>query len=269
MIASLLEKLPLGGVFLASMLLVLLAATIGSWFGDRELKRSDGEIKVQSAAAVGAALGLLAFMLAITFSITNSRFDERRHLLLQEANAIGTAYLRTDILKVEEKRLAQCLLIDYVANRLQFFDAIDADNAQTFSLLRRQSEDMQDALWKIGISAAERNPSPPSALFLSALNELIDVHQARISVGVQYRMPGAFWTTLYSLVGITMLLAGYDERVSGARRSYIVTLPIAAAFSLVLTLVVMLDRPQSLRSVNPLPLYDIQSSLARSSITCE
>jgi hypothetical protein len=262
--ASLLDKLPLGGVFLGSMLLVLLASRIGGWFGGREFNRDDGQSKVQSAAAVAAALGLLAFMLAITFSITNSRFDERRHLVLKEANAIGTAYLRTDILNVAEKRRAQCLLTDYVANRLTF---LSADNAQRFSLLRRQSEDMQDALWKIGISATERNPNPANALFLSALNELIDVHQERITIGVQYRMPRVFWATLYSLVCITMLLAGYDERVSGARRSYIISLPIAAAFSLVLTLVVVLDRPQYW--VNPLPFYDIQSTLARYPITCE
>ena len=76
MFASLLDKLPLGVVFLGSMLLVLLASRIGGWFGGREFNRCDGQSKVQSAAAVAAALGLLAFMLAITFSITNSRFDD-------------------------------------------------------------------------------------------------------------------------------------------------------------------------------------------------
>lgn len=93
-----LDALPLWGLFLAILLLVLLSVEGGYRLGKYRRSRSEEEKEAPVGAMVGATLGLLAFLLAFTFGLAATRFDTRRQVLLDEANAIGTTYLRAGML---------------------------------------------------------------------------------------------------------------------------------------------------------------------------
>src|SRR4029450_7972437 len=93
-----LAALPLWGLFLAILILVLLSVEGGYRLGKYRRSRSEEEKEAPVGAMAGATLGLLAFILAFTFGLAAARFDTRRQLLLDEANAIGTAYLRAGML---------------------------------------------------------------------------------------------------------------------------------------------------------------------------
>ena len=96
--STVLDVLPLWGVFLAVLVLVLAAIEGGYRLGNYRHRQSGGEKEAPVGAMVGATLGLLAFMLAFTFGMAAERFDTRKQLVLDEANAIGTTYLRTAML---------------------------------------------------------------------------------------------------------------------------------------------------------------------------
>jgi|RhiMetdeSRZDD1v2_1073273.scaffolds.fasta_scaffold21094_2 hypothetical protein len=113
-----LDALPLWGLFLAILLLILLSVEGGYRLGKYRRSRSEEEKEAPVGAMVGVTLGLLAFMLAFTFGLADARFDTRRQVLLDEANAIGTTYLRAGMLpdRCEDIRT---LLRDYVDVRLE------------------------------------------------------------------------------------------------------------------------------------------------------
>src|SRR5512135_1488179 len=93
-----LDYLPLWGVFAATVVVVLVAVEVGFLLGSRRRRRSEEALKAPVGELVAAMLGLLALLLAFTFSLAASRFDTRRSLVLDEANAIGTTWLRAGLL---------------------------------------------------------------------------------------------------------------------------------------------------------------------------
>ena len=97
-IGQLLDKIPLWATFIITVFIIILSLKIGILLGDRKRKKSEGEKEGPVGSVVGAMLGLLAFIMAFTFGMTAERFQARRALLLDEVNAISTAYLRTDML---------------------------------------------------------------------------------------------------------------------------------------------------------------------------
>ena len=95
---GILDALPLFGLFIFILLVVLLSVECGYRLGKYRRSRSEQEKEAPVGTMVGATLGLLAFILAFTFGLAAARFDARRQVLLDEANAIGTTYLRAGIL---------------------------------------------------------------------------------------------------------------------------------------------------------------------------
>ena len=117
---TLIHDISLWVVFIGTVLIIVVLAETGGWLGRRAFLVNGGADKVYTGPAVGATLGLLAFMLAFSFGSATSRYEERRNLVLTEANAIGTANLRTDLLSPPYADAARCLFFGYVTDRLQF-----------------------------------------------------------------------------------------------------------------------------------------------------
>jgi hypothetical protein len=111
-------------------------------------------------AIIAAILGLLAFLLAFTFGMAASRFDTRRELVLDEANAIGTTYLRAALLPEPHRTEIRSLLRDYVDLRLQA-----AQPEMTVPALAG-SEELQGRLWAQAVIVGEKNPTPITGLFI-------------------------------------------------------------------------------------------------------
>ena len=227
-ITELLDELPIWGIFLFSLIVTFLSIEIGSYLGKWRLGRlTDGE-KVHTGPIITAGLSLLAFMLAIVYSAVDSRFVELKHVVLDEANAIGTAFLRADLLPNADRTEVRQLLQDYVNLRVEA--GHNGDKKQIEQVINR-SEELQSDLWSKAVAIADQQPTPISALFLQSLNELIDMHEKRITVAIHHRLPVDIWTMLYGLAILALAMGGYDFGLSGSRRLIVVTVSAAVAFS--------------------------------------
>src|SRR4051794_1044195 len=209
-----LDILPLWAAFLvtlASMLLFTeLGYRLGGWRGSRANKENESPV----GSIVGAQLGLLAFLLAITFSLAITRFEERRQVLLNESNAIGTAYLRADMLTEPDRSEVRRLLTDYVDVR------INAVVTGAVAPAIKRSEQIHLELWPRAAAAAKADPhSVPAGLFIEALNAVIDQHATRLQAGVQNRIPGTVWFVLLSVAAMSFLIIGYHSGLTASARS--------------------------------------------------
>ena len=186
-------SLPLWGVFLVTVAIILLAIEGGFRLGTYRRRRSEGEDKPPVGEMVAATLALLAFILAFTFGLAGSWFDGRRRLVVDEANAIGTTYLRAGMLPEPHRSDVRDLLREYVDVRLE------AVQPGKLGESVRRSEGLHARLWAEATAVAEKQPSSVVVgLFIWSLNEVIDLHAKRIALGPRTRLPGTIWATLYS-----------------------------------------------------------------------
>jgi hypothetical protein len=230
------DRMPFWGLFLLIAFVSMLAVETGYRFGRWRFARKKDEKESPVAAMVASVLGLLAFMLAFTFGLAASRFDERRHAVVEEANAIGTTYLRARLLPEPQRSTTEKLLREYTETRTHGF------NYGNMSEIMARSDELHQRLWNQAAEAAEKDPhSIMTGLYLQTLNETIDMHAKRLFVGLYSRVPATIWLTLWSLTLIGMFSVGYLTGLSGTRRSP--EMPILSlAFAVVLLLVVDLDR---------------------------
>src|SRR5271165_5160231 len=122
-----LDAVPLWGLFGATVVIVLLSIEGGYWLGWYRRRRSEEEKEGPVGAIVAATLGLLAFVLAFTFGLAASRFDARRQIVVEDANAIGTTYLRAGLLPNGRGVKIRKLLREYVDARLEAAETGDVE----------------------------------------------------------------------------------------------------------------------------------------------
>jgi len=249
------DALPLWALFIVILLVVLLSVECGYRLGRYRRGRQEQEKEAPVGTMVGATLGLLAFILAFTFGLAAARFDTRRQVLLDEANAIGTTYLRAGMLPERGEKM-RALLRDYVGVRL---DAVRSGNVAEAI---RRSENIQQQIWAEADAVAEKNPnSIVVGIFVQSLNEMIDLHAKRVQAGVRSRIPSAIWLGLFAVAVLSLATMGYLEGLSGTRRSLAV-IAVAIAFSVVIELIADLDRPQEgVLRVSQQALLDVQGSM--------
>jgi hypothetical protein len=198
---------------------------------------------------------LLAFLLAFTFGLAASRFDTRRTLVLDEANAIGTTYLRAALLPEPHRTEIRTLLRDYVDLRLEAVQPGMTVPAQA------RSEEVQGRLWKQAVIVAEKKPTPITGLFIQSLNEVIDLHAKRVTLGMRNRIPITIWGALYFTAMLAMTGLGYFAGLTSTTRS-LAALALVVTFSGILWLIADLDRPQEgLLRVSQQALIDLRKSL--------
>jgi len=261
-ITEVLDQLPIWVIFIFSLVLTFQSIEFGFHRGKRRLGRLTGEQKIRAGPIVNASLSLLAFMIAIVFGAVYSRFNELKHVVLDEANAIGTTFLRADLLPKADRAEVQQQLQDYVNLRI---DPVQGGAKEKIEKVIDRSEELQSELWSRAITIAGQQPTPISALFVQSLNELIDMHEKRITIGLHYRLPGTIWIFLYGLAVIAMAMGGCENGLSGSRPLIVITLSAAAAFSMMLVLVIALDRPhQHLSLTTHAVMVDVQENIRRS-----
>jgi hypothetical protein len=206
----------------------------GKW---RHTHMPDEQVQ-QVGAIVASILGLLALVLGFTFSFAASRFEDRRQAALEEANAIGTTFLRTRFLAPELRHKSVAALKEYVGVRLQGVKSGDP----TAAIAR--SEELQEVLWSQAAVAGEQHPeSTMVALYVDALNNLIDIHSARVQAGTRSRIPAIIWLGLLVMSFLSMAAVGYQSGLSDSRRSPI-KMVMVLTFTIVLSLIADLDRSQ-------------------------
>ncbi len=249
-----LDVLPLWALLVATLVGILLAVEGGYRLGRLRGARSKHEKEAPVGGMVAAELGLLAFLLAFTFGMAASRYEARRHVLLDETNAIGTAYLRAGLLPESHRAEVRRLLREYVDVRLA------AVQEGSFEAGIRRSNELQGRLWSEAVAAAEKDPrSVSSGLFLQALNEVIDLHAKRLMLAVRNRIPPPVWAVLLAVAVLSFGAMGYHEGLTGTGRSPAV-LAIALTFAAVIWLIADLDRPQlGLLRVSQQPMIELRN----------
>lgn len=238
MFFQLFQHTPLWLMFLITCLVLFLAFEGGVFLGKRHRLVSGEEDRSPIGTIVAATLGLLAFILAFTFGIAATKFEDRRTLVVDEANAIGTTFLRAGYLPEASRNEIRNLLKEYVLVRLE---AITPGHLEEGI---KRSEDLQDRLWQQAVVVAEKSPdSVVVGLFIESLNELIDLHAKRVNVGLRIRIPVVIWLALYFVTILAIGCVGYQIGLIHAR--YLgITLLLILTFSSVIVLIVDLDRPQ-------------------------
>jgi Protein of unknown function (DUF4239) len=252
--SGLLDPLPLWTILPLTVAIALLAIEAGYRFALNRQQRSVAENASPLGGMVGATLGLLAFMLAFTFGLAGSRFEDRREIVLSEANAIGTTYLRSAMLPEPMSTDARNLLREYVDVRLEGVQLHTVEEAIA------KSEQLHERLWSTAVAATQKERSPTTNLFVTSLNEVIDLHATRLQ-RLRSRVPAVIWVVLYLLEFLTMVMIGYQQRLSGSRRSLAVV-ALVLGFSSVLFLIADLDRPgQGLLQTSQEAMLDLRRSM--------
>jgi hypothetical protein len=252
---TVIDIFPLWAVFALSLGIILLAAEIGYQIG-RLRHRSQHEKEPTVAGIVAAELGLLAFLLAFTFGLAASRFESRRETLLNEANAIGTTWLRAKMLPDPQRTEAKRLLREYVDARITAVQEGKLDSGV------RRSEELHDQLWNTAIAASEKDAhSIPTGLFIQSLNDVIDLHAKRLMVGIRSRIPPTVWLALYAVMLLSFGSLGYFGGLSGGSRSPVVLL-VAITISIVIWMIVDLDRPhEGQLRISQQPMIELRNSM--------
>lgn len=259
MLTYLSQHFPLWGIYIFTFFILLIAFESGVFLGKRHRVIAERDDRSPISSIVAATLGLLAFLLAFTFGITATKFEERRMLVIDEANAIGTTYLRAEYLSDPYQIEIKNLLKEYVSIRLEALKP--GKLAQGI----KRSEELQDQLWLQAVAVAEKNPnSVVAGLFIKSLNEVIDLHTKRVSIGVHFRIPIIIWSVLYFITILAIGSVGYQIGLFHGRYMGI-TLLLILTFSAVIVLIVDLDRPQEgFIKVSQQSLIDLMDKFNRS-----
>jgi hypothetical protein len=248
-------SLPLSGIFVGVTLLILASCEIGYQFGNRTRSNQDKEAPSSIGAMVGGLLGMLGFVLAFTFSMAASQFEIRKQNVLDEANTIGTAYLRADLIDKPHGTEVKRLLREYVDVRLQATKVNGLDAAIA------RSAEIHKLLWAQVSSAAVAGPNTNTSLMIQSINEVIDMHEKRLTGALRNRIPESVWIALIAITVLTMATMGMLIGFTGKRRQSAV-IAVSLAFAVLVTLVVDLDSPQrGLIIVGQQSMIDLQHSM--------
>ena len=233
---ELLDIVPLWALLIGVILIVLLSGEVGFRVGRLRARRAH-EMETPVGEMVAATLGLLAFILGFTFGLAATRYDTKRQLLVDEANAVGTTYLRAEMLP-ERRDEIRALLRAYVDVRVE---AVVPDKLAEGI---RRSEELQKRLWQLTVPIAVNHPnSIIVGLFVQSLNEVIDLHTKRLTAAVRNRIPFAIWAALYGISIFSFAAMGYHSGLTGTTRSLVI-IAVAVTFSVVIVLIADLDRSQ-------------------------
>jgi hypothetical protein len=243
-------------VFIAA---ILVASEIGFRLGQKAEARTAAKTTSQLLTVEGGILALLGLLLGFTVSMAVTRFEARKQLVLDEANAIGTSYLRAQLLPAPRSADIANLLRQYVDVRLRYSNV--GEDPDRIKAAREQAARLQDEFWTRAVAYAQEDPSPVRAgLLLQSLNQVIDLESSRW-LAFQNRVPA---TVIYAngvLALLAATLVGYTFGLEG-RRQVFFTCVLALAITVVLAVIVDLDSPrQGFIRVSQQPLIDLQHQL--------
>jgi uncharacterized membrane protein (Fun14 family) len=247
----------IAGVLFGSM---LLAIEIGLRVGFSAKNSATEASRSHVSAIQSSILGILALLLAFTFSLSLQRFDSRSEAVVNEANAIGTAYLRAQLLPASLRDDAQVALREYLELRVQASAVSGIERAEREELLTKTARS-QTTLWGFARRAAEANPNPvTSGLFIQSLNEVFDAFGRRVAA-LDRHVPEMVLLLLYVTFVMAGAIVGFASGAGGHRPSMVSYIMIVLMVVLVF-IILDLDRPRrGVIEVSQKSLYDLQAAI--------
>lgn len=251
-----LDATPILGIFLVFVVTALVVAEIGYRIGRWWQSRDPEETQGPTPMIVGSLLALMAFLLAVTTGMASDRSSARAALVLDEANAIGTAWLRAGYLPAPHSERVRALLREYLPLRIG-----SADRATIEAKMQRSLE-LHGELWtRTENLARDRSDSPVVALFVKSVNETIDLHERRVMAAVYGRIPATILLLLLLGAILTLATVGYSAGLT-RRRSPLTAVILVSLLGAVNTVVIDLDRPQGgFLEISQRPLLDLADQM--------
>lgn len=234
-------------LFLLTVMFMLLMLESGYRFGLITQAKPAKAQTAQVRALMGATLGLLAFMLAFTFSSAQTHFENRVQFQIDEVVVARSAFMQADLAGEPLRTRARKLLLDYIDDRIELDNVIRQARANDVLPLLQRAEEIQLELWSL---AMKNRLSVDDAVgsvaksdeFMTSVLSLMDMHTYRVQAALINRIPLIIWLTLYFTAVMAMIVVGYQAGLT-TKRSPIATYSVALAFAAVMMLIMDLDRP--------------------------
>ena len=229
------------------VLVVALASIVACLEAGRQLRRQhrgheDPDADSGLGAIDGAVYGLMGLLLAFTFTGAAQRFEHQRELIVAETNAMGTVWLRIDLLPKPAQPAIREELRRYVDSRIRSFSLLSEDAGAAQEEAGKASA-LQSQLWKTCVAVAqEQSSTTVTSLLVPALNEMIDLTTSR-QVAMLTHPPVIIYIALVFLVLASSVLAGYGMGKS-SHRDWAHILVYAAALSIAMYVILDLDYPR-------------------------
>src|SRR5688572_18402882 len=183
------DALPMWTLFVGAIAVVTLTVEVGYAFGRIVRRQSEDEKESSVSAMAGSVLGLVALLLAFTFGMVADRYSTRKGLVLDEANTVRTAYQRSDFLPEPDRAEAKGLLREYVDDRVAL-----AQSGKALTASLSKAGQIQGRLWEMAVVNARKDMnSDVAALYIDSLNNMIELHESRVAIAIQQRIPGFIW----------------------------------------------------------------------------
>ncbi len=225
------------GLFLGMIIFLEIGRRLRQRLLSQDIEKVSGALSVVE----GALFGLMGLVIAFTFSGAASRFDERRHLIVEEANDIGTAYLRLDVLAKESQPQIREMMRRYVDARIQTYRVLPDYDAALVQIAK--ANEIQREIWNHAVGATSEATNPQAAMILlPALNEMFDIANTRFWAG-QIHPPPLIFGLLGVLALVCALLAGYGM-AGRTTRSWIHIVAFAIILTLTVYVIVDMEYPR-------------------------
>jgi len=228
------------------LLLTLFAAMIallaaGHHLGKRRLAGETEQERVGLVSIETAIFGLMGLIFAFTYAGAAQRFEQRRALTIQEANAIGTVYLRVDLLAEGARPALRAKVKRYAQGLLTAYDALPDEKGFGSGLARVRA--LQNEIWTDSIAALRDAPPVANQLVIPALNDMFDLNVTHEAV-VHVKTPGAILGALIILAFICSMLAGYGLAGTRAWSRYLHMVGFAFVVTMIIYIVLDYDYPR-------------------------
>lgn len=239
---------------------LILSTEVGYRIGRRFAAAASDSTKTHINTIQASLLGVLALLLGFTFSLSLQRYDSRSEAVITEANTIGTAILRADLLPATIKAQTRDLLRDYLDLRVRA-GAVPLNRQEERNRLLGESSRVMDSLWRNALQAAQEDPGPvTTGLFIQAMNQLIDAYGMR-DAELDRHVPEPVLFLMFGAFILTASLVGYAAGVAGHRANF-ATYMLVSLITFLVFVVIDLDRPRrGLIEVSQQSLIDLQAGV--------
>ncbi len=242
-------------VLVISFLLLWLAGWLGASFRKRSRTMDDAG-GADVGLVLGATLTLLGLIIGFTFSMAISRYEQRKNYEEAEANAIGTEYVRADLLPLADAQRVRSLLAKYTDQRIMFYKTVDA---QELSRVNANTAQLQRQLWSTVATTAATQQTPVTALLVSGMNDVLN-SQGYTQAAWWNRIPPSAWGLMFMIGLCCNLLIGYCVRRTGME--FVVFVVMTLVVSISFFLIADIDSPRGgIIRVVPQNLLSLSQSL--------
>jgi len=228
--------------FVTIMLLIftMLSFVAGHRMRKGVIKRDPKRSIAEKNPINGMLLGLLGLLLAFSFSMSNSRFDDRRHLIIEEANIIGTTILRTDIYPDSMRGALRSALRNYVERRIAFYETGTNVEKALSEYTAAQAESAK--IWRMAADYAKKDENTTrTSQLIPSINEMIDIASTRLAAG-EGTIPDSIMYFLFALCICASFLLGYEQT---GKVDWISLSGFALTLAITVFSILDLDRPRS------------------------